>query len=82
MLTTQELAHQEFPEAFFKWKVEEEKTKVAEHQIQTEIDFLEDPTTHERAYSGRLSPFVKENLYREYHKGMTIKDLSLKYGIL
>jgi hypothetical protein len=29
-----------------------------------------------------LSPFVKENLYREYLKGMTIKDCSLKYGIL
>ena len=33
-------------------------------------------------YNGRLSPFAKENVYRDYLKGMTIKDLSLKYGIL
>ncbi len=33
-------------------------------------------------YSGRMSPMGKEELYRNYLKGMTIKDLSLKYGIL
>ena len=43
---------------------------------------MEDPENHERAYYGRLSPFVKENIYREYIKGYTIKDLSLKYGIM
>jgi uncharacterized protein YjcR len=29
-----------------------------------------------------MSPFGKEEVYRNYLKGMTIKDLSLKYGIL
>ena len=33
-------------------------------------------------YIGRMSPFSKEMIYREYQKGMTIKDLSLKYGVL
>lgn len=34
------------------------------------------------AYNGRMSPVAKEELYRNYLKGMTIKDLSLKYGCL
>jgi hypothetical protein len=29
-----------------------------------------------------MSPHAKEELYREYLKGMTVKDLSLKYGVL
>jgi hypothetical protein len=33
-------------------------------------------------YLGRLSPVAKEEIYRLYLKGMTVKDLSLKYGIL
>ena len=33
-------------------------------------------------YYGRMSPFSKEMMYREYQKGMTVKDLSLKYGVL
>lgn len=40
------------------------------------------PDNFELGYYGRLSPFAKEILYREYQKGMTVKDLSLKYGIL
>ena len=36
----------------------------------------------EIAYLGRMSPVAKEELYLNYKKGMTIKDLSLKYGIL
>ena len=31
---------------------------------------------------GRLSPVAKERLYRTYQQGATVKDLSLKYGIL
>lgn len=46
------------------------------------MDFLENPTTFESGYNGRMSPFVKETIYREYHRGMSVKDLSLKYGIL
>ena len=33
-------------------------------------------------YHGRMSPGAKEELYRLYLSGMTIKDLSLKYGIM
>lgn len=33
-------------------------------------------------YLGRLSPFAKELIYRNYLKGATIKDLSLRYGVL
>lgn len=33
-------------------------------------------------YNGRMSPIAKEELYRNYEKGMKIKDLSLKYGVL
>lgn len=43
---------------------------------------MQNPTTFEAGYVGRLSPLAKERLYREYHKGTSIKDLSLKYGIL
>ena len=33
-------------------------------------------------YNGRISPLAKEEIYRTYLKGTTIKDLSLKFGIL
>ena len=33
-------------------------------------------------FHGRLSPVAREEIYRLYLKGMTVKDLSLKYGIL
>jgi hypothetical protein len=82
MLTDTDSAHQEFPEAFFNWKVETDKSAVKEKEIDEEMDFLENPTTFESGYNGRMSPFVKETIYREYQRGMTVKDLSLKYGIL
>lgn len=50
--------------------------------LDQEQDFYDDPINFERGYMGRLSPFAKEQLYRDYQKGMTIKDLSLKFGIL
>ena len=46
------------------------------------MEFLENPTTFELGYNGRMSPFVKEKIYREYIRGMSVKDLTLKYGIL
>lgn len=36
----------------------------------------------EVTFSGRMSPFAKELVYRNYLKGATVKDLSLKFGIL
>ena len=63
-------------------EVAEKKNAQRLDQIEEEIDFLEDPINYERAYYGRMSPFVKEQIFREYEKGYTVKDLSLKYGIL
>jgi hypothetical protein len=37
---------------------------------------------NEIQYNGRISPVAKEEIYRLYLKGTTIKELSLKYGIL
>ena len=37
---------------------------------------------HDTPFQGRLSPQVKENIYREYLTGTSVKDLSLNYGIL
>jgi len=82
ILTDQEFGHKEFGSNYFNWKVQDEKTAFAESQIDDEVDFLEDPENFEKGYYGRMSPFAKEHIYREYHKGMSIKDLSLKYGIL
>ena len=47
-----------------------------------EVDFIEDPVNYEKEYQGRMSPFVKEKIYREYLQGKSVKDLSLKFGIM
>ena len=36
---------------------------------------MNDPMNFELGYYGRMSPFSKEMIYREYQKGMTVKDL-------
>ena len=36
----------------------------------------------ENGYQGRMSPFGKELVYRNYLKGASVKDLSLRFGIL
>lgn len=36
---------------------------------------------HDVHYQGRLSPWAKEDIYRSYLKGVSVKDLSLRYGI-
>jgi len=33
-------------------------------------------------YNGRMSPKAKDELYNMYMQGSTLKDLSLKFGIL
>ena len=48
----------------------------AEKKIMQNWDSAEAPLV------GRLSPFAKELVYRNYLKGATVKDLSLKFGIL
>jgi hypothetical protein len=46
-----------------------------EKELYNDWDDLDD-------YMGRVSPACKEQVYRLYLKGATIKDLSLKFGIL
>lgn len=82
LLTDTDIAHVEFPDAYFDWKVETDKSQAREKEIDEEMEFMENPTTFESGYNGRMSPFVKETIYREYQRGMSVKDLSLKYGIL
>ena len=62
--------------------METDSTAVREKEVDEEMEFLENPTTFELGYNGRMSPFVKEKIYREYIRGMSVKDLTLKYGIL
>ena len=82
LLTDQNETHQTFKERFFAQKGVKENLNPDLDAFEEECELMEDPETFERAYYGRLSPFVKENVYREYLKGYSIKDLSLKYGIL
>ena len=41
----------------------------------------EDPGMDED-YPGRVSPFCRENIWRDYRLGMTVRELSLKYGLI
>ena len=82
MIKDKTIQAQEFPEAYFEWKADKEHLNQSKQQIKNEMRFMNRPENFELGYYGRLSPFAKEILYREYQKGMTVKDLSLKYGIL
>jgi len=82
LLTTQAFAHQEFPEKYARWSEQRTPSGIDEERLDEELNLAEDPENYEGTYCGRMSPFSKEMLFREYQKGMTIKDLSLKYGIL
>lgn len=81
-LTREDTAHHEFGDEYFNWKIEEEKSGYLMKALEEEDDFLNDPLQYEAKWNGRMSPFVKEIIFREYDRGMSIKDLSLKYGIL
>jgi hypothetical protein len=39
-------------------------------------------TQEEKKTKGRVSPWCKEEIYRNYLEGWTVKDLSYKYGLL
>jgi nucleoside diphosphate kinase len=82
MLTATNKAHSEFGEQYMSWKTSEEQTKSKEDELNQEYQFMNNPTTYEAGYVGRLSPMCKEMIYREYLKGTSQKDLGLKYGIL
>lgn len=82
LITSQQFAHEEFPEKFMEYKGVRDDNAAEIEALDQEQDFYNDPINYERGYQGRLSPFAKEQLYRDYQKGMTIKDCSLKFGVL
>lgn len=82
MLTNQEYAHEQFAENYLAWKADESLHTIDDARAKTEQEMYDDPVDFEDHYYGRMSPFSKEMLFREYLKGKTVKDLSLKYGIL
>jgi hypothetical protein len=45
---------------------------------QSANQYIEDTFGHE----GRLSPQAKENIYQSFLQGWTVRDLSIRYGIL
>lgn len=49
---------------------------------EAEKQMMQDWDEQETPLVGRVSPFAKELLYRSYLKGSTVKDLSLKFGLL
>lgn len=68
-------------EAFSNNKITEEQPEIiAEHDKLMKM--TNEYATQQKNFNGRMSPMGKEDLFRNYIKGMTIKDLSLKYGIL
>ena len=56
--------------------------KLAYDEFQLEQDIFSSPDHAEARETGRLSPVVKEEIYRSYLQGTKIRDLSLKHGIL
>lgn len=83
LLTNQDYTHREFGMLMTDHAAQEPGfTYNEDTKLDDEIDFLEDPENFDKEYNGRLSPFVKEKIYREYLQGKPVKDLSLKYGIL
>lgn len=65
-----------------KWKSTSGTEQIDEAEKERDKSIWDQPFQFSETYEPRMSPFSKEILYREYQKGMTIKDLSLKYGIL
>lgn len=71
-----------------KYLVEKEKITMSDPWAKNVQD--EDPVTrsfHKYSYAweiseGRVSPWCKEQIYRDYHLGSSIRDLSLKNGLL
>ena len=55
----------------------------AEHNEIDRLEALKDDFNESHIeYKGRMSPMAKENVYRDYLKGTSVRDISLKYGIL
>jgi len=64
-----------------------QKQRKFESDLRKEIDYQKyfrpgGGGAHRPPFNGRVSPWAKEDIYRLYLQGMTIKDLSLKFGLL
>ena len=82
LLTNQQRAHSQFSDNFMAWDTDKAIGTEQEAIDERDRDQQLNPHNFEDVYYGRMSPFSKEVLYRDYLKGMTTKDLSLKFGIL
>lgn len=82
LLTDEDYSYKQFGDLYNQWNVEENYTKDKMEKVDVEQEYLEEVEATDKDYYGRMSPFVKETIYKEYQAGMSIKDLSLKYGCL
>ena len=79
MIENQRLDDDKFKESWALRKYQNEYNATVREQQLKFAKFAKDADIQ---YNGRMSPWGKEDLYREYQKGMSVKDLSLKFGIL
>ena len=63
-------------------EVDDEIDKAGFTHEKDEDDFEQDKLADENQIHGRVSPWCKEEIYRSYLEGWTVKDLSYKYGLL
>jgi len=80
LLTNKDILDNQYIKEFEKRKIE--KFYPSKKQRELEQRFATTNELTETEYNGRMSPHGKEEVYRHYLNGMTVKDLSLKYGIL
>lgn len=53
-----------------------------EYNKMVDNDFDDDDPYGMEENKGRLSPYAKESIWNDFHEGMSVRDISLKYGIL
>lgn len=80
------ITNHEDEDIIFKEKLENAQRKMMQADLNLEhkraIQLKNNMMMMNRQYNGRMSPSAKEELYRYYLNGMTVKDLSLRYGII
>ena len=57
-------------------------TELVDKEWEAEKQMMQEWDDNDIDFLGRLSPFAKELIYKHYIKGATVKDLSLKFGVL
>jgi hypothetical protein len=81
LLTNENYADQTMRERIASMKLSQDQMQEVMDR-DNEMKLQQTLSMSEIQYNGRLSPKAKEEIYRAYLVGTTIKDLSLKYGIL